>query len=364
MNIWGKGIRLSIFGESHGKAIGVVLDGLPAGEPVNPEEIAREMRRRAPGKSDLATARREQDAVDILSGVHEGRTTGAPICGVIRNEDARSGDYAKNSILRPGHADWTALLKYGGYADTRGGGHFSGRLTTPLCFAGSLAKQILARRGVEVYGRIAAIEGVEDLATPASLKEYREVASLDFPASPKAGDNMKDAIRAALTEGDSVGGIVEAAAFGVPGGLGEPFFNSMESSVASLLFSVPAVKGVEFGDGFRLAGMRGSQANDALYLRDGEIAARTNHNGGVLGGITNGMPIVLRAAFKPTPSIARPQETVDVKEARETVLQISGRHDPCIVPRAVPVVEACLALCVLDGWILMSRSAPSCGTSS
>jgi chorismate synthase len=346
INVWGNRVKLSIFGESPGKSVGVVVDGLPAGETIDPEEIARTMRRRAPGRSGFSTARREEDAVEILSGLYNGKTTGFPVCGAIYNEDARSRDY--DSKLRPGHADWTALLKYGGHADMRGGGHFSGRLTAPLCFAGSLAKQVLSRRNIEVYARIDAIGGVMEPEAPASPREYRAVSLCEFPSSPSMEEPMKEAIKKAMKEGDSVGGVVAAAAFGLPGGLGEPFFGSMESAVASLLFSIPAVKGVEFGDGFRLALMRGSEANDALYPDGGNIKARTNRNGGILGGITNGMPLLVRAAVKPTPSIPRPQQTVDGGTGRETTLRIAGRHDPCIVPRAVPVVESCLALCVLD----------------
>ncbi|MDR1977287.1 MAG: chorismate synthase [Synergistaceae bacterium] len=352
MNVWGNNIKLSIFGESHGKAVGVVIDGLPPGEAIDADEVAGEMLRRSPGRDRFSTARRESDSVEVLSGLLEGRTTGAPICGVIRNEDARSRDY--DAKLRPGHADWTALLKFGGHADMRGGGHFSGRLTAPLAFAGSLAKQILRRRGVEVYARIAAIGGVEDEMEDREMRDrqgYRAVSLRDFPASPSAEEAMKRVVDAAKEAGDSVGGVVEAAAFGLPGGLGEPFFGSMESAVASLLFAVPAVKGVEFGDGFRLASMRGSEANDALYVEDGKIKARTNHNGGILGGITTGMPLLVRAAIKPTPSIARPQESVDSATMTETIVRVSGRHDPCIVPRAVPVIEACLALCALDGLL-------------
>ncbi|MDR3322231.1 MAG: chorismate synthase [Synergistaceae bacterium] len=349
MNVWGNKLKLSIFGESHGCAIGIVVDGLPAGEEIDAEAIAREMRRRAPGRDALSTSRREMDAVELLSGIHGGRTTGAPVCGVIRNKDARSKDY--DSKLRPGHADWTALLKYGGHADMRGGGHFSGRLTAPLVFAGSLAKQTLSRRGVEIYARISAIGKIEDSAKPSGIEEYRDISARDFPSSPSAEPEMKGVIMAAKEDGDSVGGVVEAAAFGLPSGLGEPFFGSMESAIASLLFSVPAVKGVEFGDGFRLAAMRGSEANDAIYAEDGVIRARTNHNGGILGGITNGMPLTLRAAIKPTPSIAKPQESIDSSTMTGAEIRIAGRHDPCVVPRAVPVIEACLAICALDGLL-------------
>jgi chorismate synthase len=362
MNVWGNRLKLSIFGSSHGKAVGVVVDGLPPGEPIDLDQVAREMSRRAPGRNDLSTARREADAVDVLSGLYEDRTTGAPICGVIYNSDARSGDY--DTKLRPGHADWTALLKYGGHADMRGGGHFSGRLTAPLVYAGSLAKQILSRRGVHAYARIISIEGVSDALPASSLEECRAISGRDFPASPTVEEAMKNAIGAAKNDGDSVGGVVEAVVFGLPGGLGEPFFGSMESSVASLLFSVPAVKGVEFGDGFRVAALRGIEANDALCIEDGKITARTNHNGGILGGITNGMPLIVRVAIKPTPSIALPQESVDAAAMREVTLQIKGRHDPCIVPRAVPVIEACVALSALDELLISEgNGTPAWNTS-
>ncbi|MDR1885354.1 MAG: chorismate synthase [Synergistaceae bacterium] len=346
MNVWGNRVRLSIFGESHGRAVGVVVDGLPAGEAIDPSEIAREMSRRAPGRGELATARREPDSVEFLSGIMDDRTTGAPICGVIRNADARPRDYGTK--LRPGHADWTALIKFGGHADMRGGGHFSGRLTAPLTFAGALAKQVLSRRGVSSYARISSIGGTADDGVTCCEEEFRAVSRRDFPSSAGAEEWLKGEIIAARDEGDSVGGVVEAAIFGLPGGLGEPFFGSMESLVASLLFSVPAVKGVEFGMGFRMSAMRGSEANDALYAAEGEIRSRTNNNGGILGGITNGMPVAVRVAIKPTPSISKPQETVDSADMRDTAIQIAGRHDPCIVPRAVPVIEACLALCALD----------------
>ncbi|MDR2296303.1 MAG: chorismate synthase, partial [Clostridiales Family XIII bacterium] len=280
MNTWGRRIRLSVFGESHGAAIGMIVDGLPAGEPIDAEELGREMARRAPGLDPFSTARRERDAVEILSGLKDGRTTGAPICGLIRNGDARPGDY--DGLLRPGHADWTALLKYGGHADMRGGGHFSGRLTAPLVFAGALARQALRRRGAAIYGRIVAIGDAADAAAPCGEAEWRALAGLKLPAASDAATRMRAAVAAARADGDSVGGVVGAAAYGVPGGIGDPFFASVESVVAALLFSVPAVKGVEFGDGFRLAGMRGSEANDALFVEHGAIRSRTNHNGGLL----------------------------------------------------------------------------------
>jgi chorismate synthase len=349
MNVWGNKLKLSIFGESHGACVGIVVDGLPAGEAIDAGLIASEMRRRAPGRDAVSTPRREADEAEILSGLLDGVTTGAPICGVIRNGDARSGDYG--SALRPGHADWTALLKYGGHADRRGGGHFSGRLTAPLVFAGSMVKQVLSRRGVEVYARIASVGGIGDEESVNGLNDINEIRAIsrrDFPSSPRSEAAMREAILAAARDGDSIGGVIEAVAFGLPGALGEPFFGSMESEIASLLFSVPAVKGVEFGGGFRLAAMRGSEANDPLYIDGGVIKSRTNRSGGILGGITNGMPLVVRAAIKPTPSIAREQESVDAATMRETAAAVKGRHDPCIAPRAVPVIESCLALCALD----------------
>ncbi|MCL2747945.1 MAG: chorismate synthase [Oscillospiraceae bacterium] len=347
MNTWGNKLKLSIFGESHGPAVGIVIDGLPPGGPLDMDAVQAEMRRRAPGRDDTATARREGDMVEILSGLHDGRTTGAPLCAIVRNHDVRSGDY--DAKLRPGHADWTALLKYKGFADRRGGGHFSGRLTAPLVFAGALAGQFLSRQGVRIKARMVRVGQTED------------------------PDLMRGEILAAKADGDSVGGIVEAVATGVPGGLGDPFFASLESVAASLLFSIPAVKGVEFGDGFALAAMRGSQANDELCVEDvvdvegephvegsvegGRIRARTNHNGGILGGITNGEPVVVRVAIKPTPSIARPQRSVDASTMGEVEITIKGRHDPCIVPRAVPVVEAALALSLLDCCLMAGVGA-------
>jgi len=351
MNTWGQELRLSIFGESHGRAVGITVDGLPPGEEIDMEKVAGEMLRRAPGGSRYTTQRKEADTVEILSGLYEGKTTGFPVCGVIFNTDTRSGDY--DTKLRPGHADWTALLKYGGNADMRGGGHFSGRLTAPLVFAGSLAKQVLARRGVFVFGRITRIGQVEDKGIPCDPKVWQMISGKPFPAVHETA--LQEEIMKAKTAGDSVGGIVEAVAFGLPGGLGEPFFGSMESAVSAMLFSVPAIKGVEFGDGFRLAALNGSQANDGLVLEDGEIRPLTNHNGGILGGITTGAPLIVRVAVKPTSSIPREQRTVDAGTMQPALIKVRGRHDPCIALRAVPVVEAAIALCALDR-MLVARS--------
>jgi len=314
-DVWGNNIKITIFGESHGAAIGVVIDGLPAGIAVDSEFICSEMLRRAPGNDAFSTPRKEADEVEILSGVYNGNTTGAAVCGIIRNTDTRSKDYRPN-LIRPGHADFTAFVKYGGFADPRGGGHFSGRLTAPLVFAGAIAKLVLRERGISVAAR---------------------------RLSPS-----DDEILAAKADGDSVGGAIECVILGVPAGVGAPIFGSVESKISAMMFSVPAVKAVEFGAGVEFAAMRGSEANDEFYIENGEIRTRTNHNGGVNGGISNGMPIEFRVTFKPTPSISKRQNTVDIELMEDSTVEISGRHDPCIVPRAVVVVEAAAALCVLD----------------
>ncbi|MBO5665884.1 MAG: chorismate synthase [Firmicutes bacterium] len=326
MNTFGEQLKLSIFGESHGNGIGMVIDGLPPGLAVDETFIAAEMARRAPGNSSLSTPRKEADQVELLSGVFNGFTTGAPICGMIRNTNTRSKDYTPE-LPRPGHADLTAHLKYNGFADYRGGGHFSGRLTAPLVFAGALCKSLLANNSISVEAAITAIGGV----TGHGLTE-----------------SMEDVILKAKEEGDSVGGIIECVASNLPAGLGSPFFGSVESRLASMLYSIPAVKGVEFGDGFALANMRGSEANDAIIRSGPNYRTQTNHNGGINGGITNGMDVVFRVAIKPTPSISKPQETVNLLTGESATLQVHGRHDPCIVPRAVCVVEAAAAIVFAD----------------
>ena len=350
---WGNNLQLTIFGESHGPAIGVVVDGLPIGLSVDEEAVARDMARRAPGQDPTATARREADRVRIVSGLYRGHTTGAPLCGLIENTNVRSGDYeAMQRLMRPGHADYAGYVKYRGMNDPRGGGHFSGRLTAPLVFVGALCRQALAARGIEVGAHIASIAGVEDApmdpvgVDAQTLRALRDArfALLD-PAREAA---MRARVEEARLAGDSVGGSIEVAAVGVPAGLGAPFFDSLESTLAHLLFSIPAVKGVAFGDGFGLCAMRGSGANDAMRVQDGRVTCETNHNGGVTGGITNGMPVVCRVAVKPTPSIAQPQRTVDVSCMADAQMEIRGRHDPCIVPRAVPVVESAMLLALMD----------------
>lgn len=349
---FGKILHISVFGQSHGRAIGVTVDGLPAGEAIDLEELQRFLDRRRPGKSPLSTARREGDVPEFLSGLENGTTCGAPLCAVIWNGDQHSADYAELADKpRPGHADYTASLKWGGCADMRGGGHFSGRLTAPLCIAGGIAKQLLARRGIFVGAHLAAVGGVRDTPFPlyptASL--FEEIAAKPFPVlDDGAGERMQAAILAAKQDLDSVGGVIECAAAGLPAGLGEPMFGGVENRLAAALFGIPAVKGVAFGDGFAAAGLRGSENNDPFVMEDGRIRTETNHAGGILGGITTGMPIVLRAAIKPTPSIGRPQRTVSLSAREGAELTIHGRHDPCIAHRAVPVVEAVTAAVLLD----------------
>lgn len=345
-NTWGNQIKLSIFGESHGPAIGIVIDGLPSGWLVDQGMIAAEMARRAPGHSPLSTPRAEQDQYEILSGLFENKTTGTPLCAIIRNENTRSADYTPH-LPRPGHADLTALSKYKGFADYRGGGHFSGRLTAPLVFAGAIAKQILLERGISIGARIKQIYNVQDV--PMDPFDILATSRKPFPVyGDGAAGKMQQAILSAKAEGDSLGGIIECAALSVPAGLGDPFFCSLESAIASMMFSIPAVKGVEFGAGFSIAGMTGSEANDPYHIKSGIVEPITNRSGGINGGISNGQPIVFSVALRPTPTIHKEQTTVDLEKNETVQIKFGGRHDPCIVPRAVPVVEAGLALCLLD----------------
>lgn len=321
-------MKYTIFGESHGPAIGVVLEGVPAGLELDMGQISAELARRAPGKTAAATARSEADQPEILSGVFQGRTTGAPLCAVIRNTDTRSSDYEELRYKpRPSHADYAAFVKYRGNADWRGGGHFSGRLTAPLVFAGAVAKQILAAEGVTVSAVISELGGVKD----------------------PTGEEAEKIILAAKADLDSVGGAVRCTITGVPAGCGGPDFGeNIEGELARAVFAIPAVKGVEFGAGFGFASMRGSGANDPFRVENGRVVTSTNNSGGVNGGIANGMPIVFTAALRPTPSIGREQDTVDLRTMENTTLTVKGRHDPCIVPRALPVIEAAAALTMVD----------------
>lgn len=350
---WGKNIHFSIFGESHGEAIGVVIDGLPAGEAVDMQEIQLQMSRRAPGKDSTATPRREADEPHILSGLLNARTTGAPLAAVIHNTNTRSADYGNLLAMpRPSHADYPGYVRYNGFNDIRGGGHFSGRLTAPLTFAGAVCKQILRRRGISVGSHILCVGDAYDDFLPTARLENDTLEVLSAKTfsvlNPDAEAKMRAVIEQARTEQDSVGGIIECAATGLPAGVGSPMFDGVENRLASIIFGIPAIKGLEFGSGFALAHMRASQANDPYRMADGKIETTTNHNGGILGGITTGMPLIFRAAVKPTPSIAQEQDTVDLTSGKNAKLTIHGRHDPCIVPRALPVVEAATAIAVLD----------------
>ncbi|HIT24868.1 MAG TPA: chorismate synthase [Candidatus Enterenecus avicola] len=340
-------MKYTIFGESHGPAIGVTLTGVPAGLALDWDAIHQDMARRAPGKSPLATARREADEVQVLSGVFEGKTTGSPLCAIIANTDTRSGDYSKTrDLARPGHADYPAHVRYQGYNDYRGGGHFSGRLTAPLVFAGAVAKQILAQRNICVGAHISSIYGVND----DSLEDWdtlRGVADKDFPVlDDQKGEEMRAAILEAKEELDSVGGSIECGVFGLPAGCGSPDFGeNAEGIFSQYLFAVPAVKAVAFGAGTAFSLMRGSEANDPLYVdENGRVGAEQNCAGGINGGITNGMPLVFEVTMRPTPSIARTQFTIDMSRMENAELELKGRHDPCVVPRAVPVIEAAAAL--------------------
>lgn len=352
--IWGDRVRLTVFGESHGPAIGAVLEGLPAGEPVDLDEIAAQMARRAPGRDASATSRKEADAPRILSGLLGDRTTGAPLCAVIENANTRSGDYENlRDVPRPGHADFTANVRYGGFNDVRGGGHFSGRLTAPLVFAGAVCRQILRRRGIAIGAHVLSVHGISDTPLdpaeiPVSLLD--RLSSRYFPTiDPKAELSMRAEIESARQKLDSVGGVVECAASGIPAGAGGPLSGGAESVFSSILFGIPACKGVEFGAGFASAALFGSENNDPFRFDEaGNVRTETNNAGGILGGITTGMPVVFRAAFKPTPSIGMPQRSVNLKTRRPEELLVKGRHDPCIVPRAVPAVEAAAALAVIN----------------
>ena len=342
---YGENLHLTIFGQSHSPAIGVTVEGIPAGEKVDLDELQRFLSRRAPGKNVWSTPRKEADAPEILSGLVNGYTCGAPLTAIIRNTNTRSQDYANLAVTpRPGHADYTAEVKYGGYQDRAGGGHFSGRLTAPLCIAGGICLQILACEGITVVSRIASIAGISDEGELTG-----SLAGKEFPvASDARGEEMRAAIAAAREEGDSVGGVIECAVFGAPAGLGDPMFGGMENRIAAAVFGIPAVKGIEFGAGFGVSKLRGSEDNDAFTVENGKIITETNHCGGILGGITNGMPIVFRTVLKPTPSIYKQQHTVDYIGKTDGELQIKGRHDPCIVPRAAVVQNTLTAFGLLD----------------
>lgn len=346
-------ISLSIFGESHGPAIGAVIDNLPAGEEIDLDKIYTFMARRAPKKDGTSTMRSEKDIPEILSGLYNGKTTGEALCAIIRNSDQHSSDYKSISALaRPGHADYTGALRYSFSNDPRGGGHFSGRLTAPLVFAGAICGQILEKRGITTGAHIYSVGNEKDLpfdSVNITKEQLDTVKSRYLPViDDTADERMRKVIDNARNNLDSVGGIIECAAIGFPAGNGSPIFDGIENRISQLIFGIPAVKGIEFGIGFEAAEKKGSENNDEFYVDRGIIKTRTNNAGGILGGISSGMPIVFRAAIKPTPSIAQPQNTVDFIKKENAVIEIKGRHDPCIVPRAVPCVEAVMNIALLS----------------
>lgn len=350
-NLIGNRFRVLIYGQSHAPSIGVVIEGLPAGFAPDWDAVRAFMARRVPGGNAMSTARKEADLPEILSGLNErGETCGAPLAMRIVNGDARSQDYAKlRDVPRPGHADYPAYVKFGGANDIRGGGQFSGRLTAPLCFAGALAMQLLAREGVRIRAHIAQIENVCDAPIDFAHPDLDSIQSGALAVvDPAAGERMREAILAAKSDCDSVGGVIECFATGLPAGLGDPMFDGVENRLARAIWGVPAVRGVEFGAGFAAASMRGSAHNDAYRAQDGRIVTETNRHGGVLGGITTGMPIVVRVAIKPTASIAQEQDSVSISRNENETLAVRGRHDPCIVPRAVPCIEAAVAVVLYD----------------
>lgn len=348
---YGEILKLSIFGQSHGPAIGMTLDGIPAGLPVDLEVLQVFLNRRAPGQNDLTTPRKEEDRPEFLSGLKDGFTCGAPIAAVIQNRNTRSGDYEHlKDTPRPGHADLTANIKYKGFQDAAGGGHFSGRLTAPLCIAGGLCKQWLGAMGIEIGAHILSVGSVADQPFDPLKPEIGAVSS-EFPVlDPQQGGKMGQLIRDVAKKKDSVGGVIECAVTGLPAGLGEPMFGGAESRIAQIVYGVPAVKGVSFGDTRDL----GSENNDAFSVIDSAVKTLSNHSGGILGGITNGMPLLFRAQIKPTPSIGTVQSSVSLSSMENRVMTVGGRHDPCILPRAVPVIEAAAAIAIFD--MMLSRT--------
>ena len=355
---YGDMLKLTVFGQSHGAAIGITMDGIPAGLPVDFDQLQLFLNRRAPGNNAYSTQRKEADTPEFLAGIEAGYTCGAPIAAIIRNTNTRSGDYAQlRDVPRPGHADYAAEMKYNGYQDVAGGGHFSGRLTAAICIAGGLCKQWLALRNIQVNAHISSIGSVED--NPVHFCAVApEIDRIDkvFPVlDPEAGARMQDLIASVKAEGDSLGGIIECVITGLPAGIGGPLFGGLESRISQIVYGIPAVKGIEFGAGFSVSILKGSVNNDPFTIIDGNVKTTANNAGGILGGITNGMPVIFRAAIKPTPSIAKEQDSISLSGMENCKLTVQGRHDPCIVPRAVPVVEAAAAIAIFDA-ILRSNA--------
>jgi chorismate synthase len=351
---FGKNYCISIFGESHGNALGINIDGIPAGTELNLDFISEEMKRRAPGKSELTTSRTEKDEFEILSGFVNGRTTGTPLAMIIRNTNQKSKDYGEIvKKPRPGHADWAGLSRYNGFNDIRGGGHFSGRITAPLVFAGAVAKQILKEKGILIAAHVKSIKDIQDRDFEEKDITQENIDRLRNMILPVLNENivpdMEKTILKAKEEKNSVGGIVEIMITGIKAGIGDPFFESMESELSRMIFSIPAIKGIEFGAGFNVAKMTGYEANDEMYYDEkGDVKTYTNNNGGITGGITNGMPVNFKVAVKPPASIGKKQRTVNTETKKNDFLEIIGRHDPCIVPRIVVVLEAAAAIVVMD----------------
>ena len=350
---WGNSIKYTIFGESHGAAIGIVIDGLAPGIELDIAFIKAEMERRAPGNSPLTTPRKEKDQFEILSGYYNGKTTGAPLSVIIRNTNQRSGDYSKHDgLMRPGHADYSGYIKYKGFNDFRGGGHFSGRMTAPIVFAGAVAKQILLEKNIIIGSHIYSLLNINDFPFELNNVDSKLLSDLTKSKLPLLNKALEQDIYKTVeeirSEKDSVGGIIEVAAANLPAGIGDPFFNSMESQISHLIFSIPGIKGIEFGEGFNITKMKGSEANDSYNYEGDKVTTSSNHNGGILGGITNGRPLIFRCAVKPTASIEKEQNTINVNTKENDIINIVGRHDPCILFRAIPVVEAVTAIAILE----------------
>lgn len=347
---FGEKFRITIFGQSHSEAIGVVIDGIPAGIKLDTDKIDSFMARRAPGKNKYSTKRNEADKPEIISGIVDGITCGAPLCAVIRNNDQHSKDYSKlRTLPRPSHSDLAAYFKHNGFNDIRGGGNFSGRMTAPMCFAGAVAMQILEKKGIRIAAHIEKIAGVCDSRFDPVNTDLTVLIGKEFPViDDSVREQMLEKIEEARLGLDSVGGVIECAVTGMPVGIGEPMFDGIENVISRAVFAVPAIKGIEFGNGFGCADLTGSQNNDSFIITDSKITTTTNNHGGILGGISSGMPIIFRVAVKPTPSISKPQMTVNLNTLSPEELVIEGRHDPCIVPRAVPCIEAAAALAIIN----------------
>lgn len=347
---FGEKVKITIFGQSHSEAIGVVIDGLPAGKKLDMDKISAFMSRRAPGKNKFSTQRKETDLPKIISGLVDGVTCGAPLCAIIENTNTRSNDYDNLKYLpRPAHSDFTAFFKHNGFNDIRGGGNFSGRLTAPMCFAGAVCMQILEEKGIKIGAHIERIAGIKDMRFDGVNVSFGNISEKEFPViDDKQGEKMREKIEEARLDADSVGGAIECAVTGLPVGIGEPMFDGMENVISHAVFAIPAIKGIEFGSGFECCELRGSEHNDSFCVLNGKFATDSNNHGGILGGISSSMPVIFRVAVKPTPSIGKVQKSANLLTREEQELQIHGRHDPCIVPRAVPCVEAATALAIIN----------------